>query len=153
MKLDAAIAPMHLTGVPEVAKAAEQMGFDCLWTQETQHNPFLPCALIAEHTESMQMGTAIAVSFARSPGDLAYTACGRFDAFWEYKLFPWDFSAGVLLVREAGGIVTGFSGDADVYAHHSIVAGTPRSAAGIRMCYKIVQQRCYKSRQTMRRIG
>ena len=74
MKLDAAIAPMHLTGVPDVARAAEQMGFDCLWTQETQHNPFLPCALIAEHTEKMQMGTAIAVSFARSPGDLAYTA-------------------------------------------------------------------------------
>ncbi|ASQ91740.1 inositol monophosphatase [Prosthecochloris sp. GSB1] len=59
--------------------------------------------------------------------DLAYTACGRFDAFWEYKLFPWDFSAGVLLVREAGGAVTGFSGNEDVYAHHSIVAGTPHT--------------------------
>ena len=57
--------------------------------------------------------------------DLAYTACGRFDAFWEYKLFPWDYSAGVLLVREAGGIVTGFDGNSDVSAHHSIVAGTP----------------------------
>ena len=59
--------------------------------------------------------------------DLAYTACGRFDAFWEYKLFPWDFSAGVLLVREAGGIVTGFAGNEDVYAHHSIIAGTPHT--------------------------
>ena len=57
--------------------------------------------------------------------DLAYTACGRFDAFWEYKLFPWDYSAGVLLVREAGGIVTGFSGNSDVSAHHSIIAGSP----------------------------
>lgn len=57
--------------------------------------------------------------------DLAYTACGRFDAFWEYKLFPWDYSAGVLLVREAGGIVTSFSGNGDVSAHHSIVAGNP----------------------------
>ncbi len=57
--------------------------------------------------------------------DLAYTACGRFDGFWEYKLFPWDYSAGVLLVREAGGIVTGFSGSSDVAAHHSIVAGNP----------------------------
>ncbi|NEX13870.1 MAG: inositol monophosphatase [Prosthecochloris sp.] len=56
--------------------------------------------------------------------DLAYTACGRFDAFWEYKLFPWDFSAGVLLVREAGGIVTSFSGNSDVTEHHSIIAGT-----------------------------
>ncbi len=57
--------------------------------------------------------------------DLAYTACGRFDAFWEYKLFPWDYSAGVLLVREAGGIVTGFSGNSDIAAHHSIIAGSP----------------------------
>jgi len=74
MKLDAALAPMHLQHVPAVAKAAEVMGFDALWTQETQHNPFLPCALIAEHTGRLKMGTAIAVSFARSPADLAYTA-------------------------------------------------------------------------------
>ena len=74
MKFDAALAPMHLTRVPAVAKAAEEMGFDALWTQETQHNPFLPCTLIAEHTQKMEMGTAIAVSFARSPADLAYTA-------------------------------------------------------------------------------
>lgn len=74
MKLDAALAPVQLTGVPVVAKAAEEIGFDALWTQETQHNPFLPCALIAEHTRKLHMGTAIAVSFARSPADLAYTA-------------------------------------------------------------------------------
>jgi len=40
--------------------------------------------------------------------DLAYTACGRVDAYWEFKLNPWDTSAGVLLVREAGGTVTHF---------------------------------------------
>lgn len=56
--------------------------------------------------------------------DLAYTAAGRFDGFWEYRLYPWDFAAGVLLVREAGGIVTGFDGNADVFAHHSILAGS-----------------------------
>jgi len=74
MKFDAALAPMHLTDVPAVAQAAEQIGFDALWTSETQHNPFLPCALIAEHSQKMEIGTAIAVSFARSPADLAYTA-------------------------------------------------------------------------------
>ncbi len=74
MKFDAGLAPMHLTDVPAVAEAAEALGFDCLWTSETQHNPFLPCALIAEHTQKLKMGTAIAVSFARSPADLAYTA-------------------------------------------------------------------------------
>ncbi len=56
--------------------------------------------------------------------DLAYTAAGRFDGFWEYRLYPWDFAAGVLLVREAGGIVTGFDGCSDVFSHHSILAGS-----------------------------
>jgi probable F420-dependent oxidoreductase len=74
MKFDAALAPMFPTDVPAVAEAAEQIGFDALWTSETQHNPFLPCALIAEHSQKMEIGTAIAVSFARSPADLAYTA-------------------------------------------------------------------------------
>lgn len=56
--------------------------------------------------------------------DLAYTAAGRFDGFWEYRLYPWDFAAGVLLVREAGGIVTGFDGSEDVFGHQSILAGS-----------------------------
>jgi myo-inositol-1(or 4)-monophosphatase len=56
--------------------------------------------------------------------DLAYTAAGRFDGFWEYRLYPWDFAAGVLLVREAGGIVTGFDGSSDIFGHHSILAGS-----------------------------
>jgi myo-inositol-1(or 4)-monophosphatase len=42
--------------------------------------------------------------------DLAYVACGRLDGFWEFNLNPWDTSAGVLLVREAGGTVTHFDG-------------------------------------------
>ena len=59
--------------------------------------------------------------------DLAYTACGRFDGFWEYKLFPWDYSAGVLLVREAGGTVTDFTGEHDVFKRNSVVAGNGTS--------------------------
>jgi myo-inositol-1(or 4)-monophosphatase len=42
--------------------------------------------------------------------DLAYVACGRLDAFWEFNLNPWDTAAGILLVQEAGGRVTDFSG-------------------------------------------
>src|SRR6202166_1127395 len=44
--------------------------------------------------------------------DLASVACGRFEAFWEFGLHPWDTAAGTLLVREAGGMVTTFSGEA-----------------------------------------
>ena len=74
MKLDAALPIIGLKDVVAVAKAAEEIGFDVLWTQETQHDPFLPCALIAEHTTRLNFGTVIAVSFARSPANMAYTA-------------------------------------------------------------------------------
>ncbi len=74
MKLDAALPIVQLKDVPAIAKAAQETGFAALWTQETQHDPFLPCTLIAEHSADMQFGTAIAVSFARSPANLAYTA-------------------------------------------------------------------------------
>ena len=74
MKFDATLPPTGLKNVPALAKAAEELGFDALWTQETQHDPFLPCALIAEHTTRLQFGTAVAVSFARSPANIAYTA-------------------------------------------------------------------------------
>ena len=74
MKLDAALPILGLKDVPAVAKTAEEIGFDALWTQETQHDPFLPCALIAEHSTRLNLGTAIAVSFARSPANMAYTA-------------------------------------------------------------------------------
>jgi len=43
--------------------------------------------------------------------DLCYVACGRLDAFWEWKLRPWDTAAGSLIVREAGGVVSDFRGD------------------------------------------
>lgn len=50
----------------------------------------------------------------RRPGsaglDLAYTACGRFDGFWELKLSPWDMAAGYLLVKESGGKITNLRG-------------------------------------------
>ncbi len=74
MKLDAALPIIGLKDVPAIAQATEEIGFDALWTQETQHDPFLPCTLVAEHTARLNFGTAVAVSFARSPANLAYTA-------------------------------------------------------------------------------
>jgi myo-inositol-1(or 4)-monophosphatase len=43
--------------------------------------------------------------------DLCYLACGRIDGFWELKLRPWDTAAGALIVEEAGGRVSDFSGN------------------------------------------
>jgi probable F420-dependent oxidoreductase len=74
MKFDAVLPPVGLSEVAAIATAAEHVGFDALWTSETQHDPFLPCALISEHTHKLNFGTAIAVSFARSPANLAYVA-------------------------------------------------------------------------------
>jgi myo-inositol-1(or 4)-monophosphatase len=48
--------------------------------------------------------------------DLAYVAAGRFDAYWELRLFPWDMAAGVLLVKEAGGEVSRAEGAGDIFA-------------------------------------
>jgi probable F420-dependent oxidoreductase len=74
MKLDAALPPSHLREVPAIARAAETAGFATLWSQETQHDPFLPHTLIAEHTTRLHSGTGIAVSFGRSPATIAYSA-------------------------------------------------------------------------------
>lgn len=74
MKIDATLPAVSLGRVPELAQAAEAAGFDTLWVPETQHDPFLPGPLIAEHTRTMGFGTAVAIAFARSPANLAYLA-------------------------------------------------------------------------------
>jgi probable F420-dependent oxidoreductase len=80
MKIDAQIASSSLSGIPEAAKGAEQASFDALWSSETQHDPFLPLALVSEHTERLRFGTSVAIGFARSPATLAYTAWDLADA-------------------------------------------------------------------------
>jgi myo-inositol-1(or 4)-monophosphatase len=71
----------------------------------------------------------------RRPGaaslDFAALAAGRYDAFWELSLAPWDVAAGMLLIREAGGIVTDFEGNDAMVAKGSFVAGNPDMHAWI----------------------
>jgi len=57
--------------------------------------------------------------------DLAYVACGRADAFFEMVLSPWDMAAGAVLVVEAGGVVTDFTGGEDYIDTGHVVAGHP----------------------------
>ncbi len=60
--------------------------------------------------------------------DLAYLAAGRVDAFFEWRLSPWDFAAGMLLVSEAGGVVTDHTGaPPDLSAVHSVFAGNAKT--------------------------
>lgn len=78
-----------------------------------------------------QMAAVMAhVSGVRRPGaaaiDLASVACGRFDGFWEMQLAPWDFAAGMLLVREAGGMATDTTGNhLRALGPSSVLAGNP----------------------------
>lgn len=111
MKLDAALPLVQLKDVPAISKAAEEIGFDALWTQETQHDPFLPCTLIAEHTSLLNFGTAIAVSFARSPANLAYTA--------------WDLSA-----QSGGRFILGLGTQVKAHVERRFGMTWPESVTG-----------------------
>lgn len=66
----------------------------------------------------------------RRPGsaalDLAYVAAGRFDGFWEAGLHAWDIAAGILLVREAGGLLSDFEGGDSYLASGNVIATTPK---------------------------
>lgn len=66
----------------------------------------------------------------RRPGsaalDLAYVAAGRFDGFWEMNLKEWDMAAGVLLVKEAGGMISDFKGGNDYLEHGNVVCASPK---------------------------
>ncbi len=58
--------------------------------------------------------------------DLAYVAAGRLDGFWEFGLEPWDMAAGVLMIQEAGGMVTDAQGGEAYMKTGDVVAGTPK---------------------------
>lgn len=70
VKVDRGI-PSRLAEVPEIARDLEAHGYDGCWTGEINHDPFLPLAVAAEHTERIQIGTSIAVAFARNPMTMA----------------------------------------------------------------------------------
>jgi probable F420-dependent oxidoreductase len=87
MKLDAGLAVegKHLPCIDEVGQAAEDLGFDGLWTSETKHDSFLPLAVAAGGTRRIDLGTSIAIAFSRSPmvtaqisWDLQNLSGGRF---------------------------------------------------------------------------
>jgi len=74
VKLDASMLTHDLSSIPQYARKVEAMGYDCLWSSETQHDPYLPLAVAATTTERIKLGTAIAVAFPRSPMITAHIA-------------------------------------------------------------------------------
>jgi myo-inositol-1(or 4)-monophosphatase len=82
--------------------------------------PYLECVReIAGETAGLRRCGSAAL-------DLAYVAAGRFDAFWEMNLKTWDIAAGILLVTEAGGLVSDFNGGSDFLESGHVVAGAPK---------------------------
>ena len=85
MKIDLMLLTHELSTISTYVQAAESLGFDALWTSETNHDPFFPLVLAAEQSRRIELGTAIAVAFPRAPGvlaqigwDLAQQSNGRF---------------------------------------------------------------------------
>jgi len=74
VKLDIGMLTHDLQSLPAFARKVEALGYDCLWSAETQHDPFLPLAVAATVTSSIKLGTSIAVAFARSPMITAHIA-------------------------------------------------------------------------------
>jgi len=111
-----------LNGEPIRVSAAPSLGDSLLATGFPYYDysliePYLRLfTWCLEHTHGVRrIGSAAA--------DLAYVACGRFEAFFEYSLSPWDVAAGSLIVQEAGGKVTDFSGNGNYIFGREIVAG------------------------------
>jgi myo-inositol-1(or 4)-monophosphatase len=109
--------PMRVSGITEPGRALVATGLP--WAGEgdiARYMISLPNVMRA--TAGIRRSGAAAL-------DLADVACGRYDAFWELRLNPWDMAAGALLVREAGGIVTTVTGDPCPVATTSLVCGNP----------------------------
>lgn len=110
-------APIRVSSIDVPARALIGTGF-----------PFKHVELIEPYMKQLP-GIMAATSGVRRAGaaalDLAAVACGRFEAFWELMLQPWDLAAGLLLVREAGGVATDLSGAPARVAAGPLVTGNP----------------------------
>ena len=109
--------PMRVSATTDPARALIATGFPFSREEEiARYLPLLPAIMRA--TSGIRRAGAAAL-------DLADVAAGRYDAFFELRLSPWDLAAGLLLVREAGGLATTVDGAPAPVAETSVVAGGP----------------------------
>ncbi|MDR3750506.1 MAG: inositol monophosphatase family protein [Terracidiphilus sp.] len=94
--------PMRVSRTAELAEALLSTGFPSRKRHASPNVHFYQEFTLRSHGVRRAGSAAL---------DLAYVACGRLDAFWEFNLNPWDTAAGILLITEAGGKVTDFAGD------------------------------------------
>ena len=100
----------------------------------------LQCTLVLLGVDQMngqlEAGLAIVLVFRQAAAiDLAYVAAGRLDGFWETGLAPWDLAAGSLIIREAGGIISGLDGSENYMETGHVLTGSPKIYSAIaRLC-------------------
>ena len=94
--------PLRVSPAPELAEALVSTGFPSRKRHSSPNIHFYHEFTLRSHGVRRAGSAAL---------DLAYVAAGRLDAFWEFNLNPWDTAAGILIVQEAGGRVTDFSGE------------------------------------------
>ena len=94
--------PIHVGQPTELVHGLLATGFS-YDRQEVEDNNVVALSRFLRTAQGIRRAGAAAL-------DLAYVACGRLDGYWEMKLHPWDVAAGLLLVCEAGGTVTGYAG-------------------------------------------
>jgi myo-inositol-1(or 4)-monophosphatase len=94
--------PMRVSKIPDLAESLLSTGFPSRKRHASPNVHFYQEFTLRSHGVRRAGSAAL---------DLAYVASGRLDAFWEFNLNPWDTAAGILLVEEAGGIVTDFAGN------------------------------------------
>jgi myo-inositol-1(or 4)-monophosphatase len=94
---------IHVSEAAVMADSLVATGFP--YSDFSRLDPYMKCLThFCKHSQGIRRLGSAAI-------DLAYVACGRFEAFYEYGLHPWDVAAGILMVREAGGKVSDFSGN------------------------------------------
>jgi myo-inositol-1(or 4)-monophosphatase len=109
--------PIHVSTVATPSRALIGTGFP--FSHIDRLDDYLPqFAAVSRATAGIRRAGAAAL-------DLCDVASGRFDGFWELVLAPWDIAAGILIVREAGGLVTDVTGRPAPVARTSILAGNP----------------------------
>jgi myo-inositol-1(or 4)-monophosphatase len=105
--------PLHVSRTARLAEALVSTGFPSRKRHSSPNIHFYHEFTLRSHGVRRAGSAAL---------DLAYVAAGRLDAFWEFNLNPWDTAAGILIVQEAGGRVTDFSGNAVKLASTEVLA-------------------------------
>ncbi|MGD2050946.1 MAG: inositol monophosphatase family protein [Acidimicrobiia bacterium] len=117
-------APLAVSTVDELSRAVIVTGFP--YDHDRHAAGYVrTVGAVLEHVNGVRR-------FGSAALDLAWLAAGRFDGFWEYSLAPWDTAAGIVLVREAGGIVSDALGEPFTPGGPHIVAANPAIHGALR---------------------